>query len=170
MRQAAVNGVPLSAMMTVAMLLTMYADRLGLLGMLAPIAMFAVPAVSFLLLRRDYIATKGEMTWGALWLDGCLSYILGAVIAGAVMYIVWRWIDPTWMPDRIDESIDLLKASNDAEMVKLASDMRTAVDSGLDFSARSLTPAFIWLAAFSGSLLSLIFAPIVLTTTRITKP
>ena len=161
MRNGAVNGVPMAAVMLLASLSSMYGDRVAVIGLLSPILMLGVPALAFVLMRRDSIRSRLMFTVGGLWLDGALSFICGALLSSLVMFVVWRWLDPTWMQERIDQSIDFLSSSPEASMQQLARDLRTAVDNGLDLSARTLTMSFLWMASFSGCVVSLILAPIV---------
>lgn len=163
-RAGALNGLRFSVWLTVMYFASVFSASAPLLGLLSTVIMVCVPVLLWRMLTTDYRTTGGKWTIGQLWLDGFIAIMCGAVVAGTLLLVYLRWINPGYIYDQWASGIAAFEASGDPAMEQLASDMQTAVENGFSISPSMLTMSLLWLAAFSGSVISLIVAAIVRAT------
>lgn len=161
-RRGADNGFRFGAYLTAIYALMVVGDHVPLLGILTLALMAGVPAMIYLLLRRDRTLPGGLPTLGALWIDGLLTFLGGGILAGAVMMIYLNWIEPAYLADNLQHAIAMLDSSPDPQSHDLAEQMRTAIDNGFSISPIMFTMMTLWLVATSGSVLSLVIAAIII--------
>lgn len=160
------NGLVVGAIITLLYFASVFSRRVPFLGLLTMVLAMAVPVAIYILLRNDYIASGRRSSIGALWLDGLISVMGGAALAGALLLIYLKWINPEFLNTEWEASVALFEASSDPAMKQLAADCREAARAGFSITPATLTMSLLWMAAFSGSLLSLIAATVIKTVDR----
>ncbi len=155
-RLGAEDGLIMGPLMAVTVLLMGATAYIPGLFFLAIAAMIAVPLVAFLLLARAHMST-----FSALWLQGICMFFFGSLIMAVAAYAGMRWLCPTFISDQIDAVVSVYGSVDNADARAIAATLQKAAE------ARSLpTPIevsleMIYMAVFSGSLLSMVLALIV---------
>ena len=161
-RRGADNGFRFGAYLTAIYALMAAGNHVPLLSILTLALMAGVPAMIYMLLRRDRTSPGGLPTLGALWIDGLLTFLGGGILAGAVMMIYLNWIEPDYIAGNLEQTIAMLDESPDPQSHDLAEQLRTAIDNGFNISPIMFTMTMLWLVATSGSVLSLVIAAIII--------
>lgn len=160
-RLGAEDGLIMGPLMAVTVLLMGATAYIPGLFFLATAAMIAVPSVAFLLLARAHRARPNMSTFSALWLQGICMFFFGSLIMAVAAYAGMRWLCPTFISDQIDAVVSVYGSVDNADARAIAATLQKAAE------ARSLpTPIevsleMIYMAVFSGSLLSMVLALIV---------
>lgn len=123
--------------------------------------MISVPVLVYMALRRTFVAENGATGLSALWMQGIMMFLCGALLAGAVSVVYLKWINPHYISDLVTAAIEAYRSVGDESMDKLADGLQMMVDAGAVPSAPSLVFATIWSTVLSGSILSLIIGLIV---------
>lgn len=152
------NGVVTGIYLTILFILSVITPGTPLEGVLSTAMAIAFPVLVYRIIRRDMALTGGSASTGTLWLDGLVSIMCGALIAGAVLLVYLRWIDPGFLGNRWDTLVSQMAESPDPAMQEMAEDFTTASANGFVVSPVMFVMTLLWGAAFSGSLLSLLLA------------
>lgn len=119
------------------------------------------PFLLYKIMRHDFVATGRRFSVGAMWLEGLTAIMGGALIASTLMFVYLRWIEPDYIATRWAEMTEELASAPDPAMNELAESFKTASANGFAITPIMLTMSMLWMAAFSGSVLSLIVAAVV---------
>lgn len=160
-RRGAENGFRFGAYMTVIHATVIGSSSVPLLNVVTLALLAGAPALLYMLMRRDRTAEGGLPTLGALWLDGLLTILCGAMLASAVLTVYLRWIDPDFLISNLEQAVALLEASGDPSSLEMADKMHTAISNGFSISPITFSMMLLWMAGTSGSLLSLVIAAII---------
>ena len=128
------------------------------LSLLALIMIFAVPVVIYFFLRRAYIAEGRLSRFSALWLQGICTFFFGSLLMALTSYIYMRLIHPGFIPEvfgTLREAYDMVDSEEARKMVRW---IEYVQEHNLYPPAAELAVNFIWLAVFTGSLLSMILS------------
>lgn len=131
---------------------------LGLAGMLMALG---VPFIIFRFLRRTYIEEQYTSNLSALWMQGIVIFACGALIHSVIAIIYLKWIDPTFIINQIDRVIELYDNLDTPSATTVADTLRRIVSAGAVPSATAIVVEMVWLAIFSGSILSLLMSILV---------
>lgn len=169
-RRGADNGFLLGIYISVLYICMLLSSKVPVLNIVTLTMMLAVPVIVYFLLRRDRVAPGGMPTLGALWVDGLITFLCGGLIGSLVMFVYLRWIEPDFIISNLEQTVEMLKDAPDASGRELADEMQTAIDSGFSVSPIMFAMSMLWLAATSGSILSLIVSAIVVKRHPLQKP
>lgn len=160
-RCGADNGFRFGIYLTALYAAMIFSANVAVLSIVTLALMVAVPAVVFLLLRRDRRRPGWPDTISSLWIDGLFTFLCGGLIASVMLLVYLRWIDPGYISANIDAAITTLQNSSEASQQQLADDLTTAIDNGLSLSPTAFAMSLLWLTVASGSVLSLVLAIII---------
>lgn len=170
MQQGMHNGMRFGLWLTAFYALSFGSARFPLLSIPALFCLAALPVVLYICMRRDFRASQGVHTVGTLWLNGLLTVIGGALLASVPLVIFLQWIDPQYLPDQWETTVNMLAASDDAQTQHMAAELRQALDNGFEISPIIFTMTMLWTMTFIGSILALILGIVVKSTVpRYTK-
>lgn len=121
----------------------------------------AVPAFAYLFLARTYRAQPEVSTFSALWLQGICIFFFGSLIMAVVVYLMLRFVCPTFMVDQAANFINIYGGVDDPMARQTVAMMQTLLDQGALPTPVDIVLELIYGAVFTGSLLSMILSLVV---------
>ena len=159
-KQAAEYGIPMGLYMSTISLMTLYTDLVPLFSVIAMVMLFAGPVVIYRFQRRYFVEQGGMAEYAALWMLGIMMVIFGAILTGAVTYVILQYVRPTYIYDQAQATLDAYNAL--PELRSQASQVLDVLQAMLEQnalpSAIELVFNMFWFVTFSGSVLSAITA------------
>lgn len=140
--------------------------------MFAPalIAMAAVPAVAFVLLKRTMSEQPWAATFSALWLQGICAFFFGGAILAALSYAAMRWVWPDFIVDQVQTVIAVYGSVDDADARNIASTLQKLLENHALPTPIDIALELLYVAVFTGSLLSMLLSFIIRKARRIGPP
>ncbi len=138
-----------------------YSTDIPFLGIVSFITFMMVPGLLYLFLERTDRDSYGTIPFSVLWMEGIILFFCGSLILSILMYLFLRFIDPTFIVDRIQMLIDMLEEQGGTENIQQANNFRLAIKGHIIPSAIEFAIVTIWIVVFTGSLLSMAVAGIV---------
>lgn len=138
----------------------------------ALILVLGVPVIIYIFLRRGYIADGRRSQFSAMWLHGICIFFFGSLLMALTAYIYLRVINPAF----ISHTFEILRAAytelGTESALIIAKTIEEIQTQHLYPTAVEIAVQIIWLAVFSGSLLSMFEALIIraIGRPRITPP
>lgn len=132
------------------------------LSLLALVMMAVVPVIIYKSLRRMYVEELGLSLFSGLWMYGILIFLCGSLISALVSMAFLKWIQPDFIAEQIQMSIDILRASKIAQGEETAKMLEMMRDGGMIPSVAEMSVRMISFNVFSGSLLSMIVSALVM--------
>ncbi len=160
-RRGADDGFYFGIYLSILFFASVFSLEIGILGLLTMIMTLGVPFVIYYFLRRTYVDERGKSPLSSLWMQGIMIFICGSLISGMSAMIYLKWINPDFIIGQVNMAIELYGNSGWPQGEEIANTLQRMIDNHLLPSAISLVIAFIWMAMFSGSILSLIMSLIV---------
>lgn len=159
-KQAAEYGIPLGLYMSTISLMTLYTDLMPLFSVVAMVLLFAGPVVIYRFQRRYFVEQGGMAEYAALWMLGIMMVIFGAIITGAVTYVVLQYVRPNYIYDQAQATLDAYNALPElrAQASQVLDVLQTMLEQKALPSAIELVFNMFWFVTFSGSVLSAITA------------
>jgi len=145
------------SVMLIAMLISHKAPGAGLLGL---IMMLGVPVFAYRIERGVLTATDGKATASSIWFTGIMSFIGAALLTGAVTSIYFKWIDPTYITDRLTEAATMFSTSPIAYFQDMGHTAQLILETDNIPTATDIAISIMWLISFSGIILSGIVTPV----------
>lgn len=146
---------PLLAVTVVLMGATTYVPGLFFLAIAA---MIAVPTVAYMLLARAYRADRAQSTFSALWLQGICMFFFGSLIMAVIAYASMRWLCPTFIYDQIETVVKAYGSLDNADARAIAATLQKAAETRSLPTPIEVSLEMIYMAVFSGSLLSMVLS------------
>lgn len=157
-RRGADFGFIFGIYLTVMFFSPVLAPYIPLLGLLPFLMMAGVPAVIFYFIRRYDRELQECATFPMMWMLGVVIFICGIMIAGSLLIIYMKWIEP----DLIFEQISALAENGSkypgtfmAEAGHIAQEM---IDAHFIPSATAVVSELIMAAIVTGSMLSIVIS------------
>ncbi|MCM1482766.1 MAG: DUF4199 domain-containing protein [Muribaculaceae bacterium] len=135
-----------------------YSRAVPLLGVLSVLLFAGVPVLLYRQLRRTYVEEMGMTTLSGLWMQGIVTFACGSLISALAAYVFLRWIQPEYILGCVREAIDFYAAIDDPQAVQVADLLTRMVEANLVPTAASIALETVWIAIFTGSLLSLLLS------------
>lgn len=151
-------GIPFGLYMACTGVASIFADWFTPLGMIFIVLLLGTPLVVYYFQRRKFIEDDGFTEYAALWMLGIMLFILGAVIAGLIIFLVLQYGRPDFMYDRaqaVIETYSQMPQFKDSEMLHV---LKRMVDEKLMPTPIESVFNSFWFISFGGSLLSAITA------------
>lgn len=164
------NGLVLGPVLTVAALLAGATTYNAWMFLPALAAIAAVPAVAYTQLRHTMATQASLATFAALWLQGICAFFFGGAIMAALCYAAMRWVWPGFIIDQVQTVIDVYGSVNDPDAQNIARTLQSLMDSHSLPGAIDIALELLYVAVFTGSLLSMLLAVIIRKTRRIKPP
>lgn len=169
-RRGADDGFLLGAYLVLLFFALAFSMKVSILGMIAMGMILAVPAVIYLMLARSFRAQNGLASFSSLWMQGIVTFFGGSLILAVVMMVYLRWIDPSFMADRLTEAIQIYRDLNQPRATEVADTLQLILDQNIIPSATDVALEVIWAGVFTGSLLSMLIALLVRARRRSSSP
>lgn len=135
--------------------------RWEILNLLIVPMVAATPFFIFMQMRRTHVAAHGLESMSGLWMQGILTFCCGSLLLCAVAYAFLRWCYPDFMYDSCVQIVDMYKKTPELQKDTLYDVAQSIVKNRYVLRPADIAMAYFWMGAFSGSILSLILAPIV---------
>ena len=151
-------GIPFGLYMACTAVASIFADWFMPLSMVFMVLLLGTPLVVYYFQRRKFIEDDGFTEYAALWMLGILLFILGAVIAGFIIFLVLQYVRPNFMYEQAQSVIKAysqIPQMQDSEMLHVVKRM---VDEKLMPTPIETVFSSFWFISFGGSLLSAITA------------
>lgn len=151
-------GIPFGLYMACTGVASIFADWFIPLSMLFIVLLLGTPLVVYYFQRRKFIEDDGFTEYAALWMLGILLFILGAVVAGLIIFLVLQYGRPDYMYEQaqtVIETYSKMPQFRDSEMLRV---IERAVDEKLLPTPIEAVFNAFWFISFGGSLLSAITA------------
>lgn len=137
-------------------------------GLLSIILLLGVPFLIYRFLRRSYVNDNGTTQFSALWVQGITTFFCGSLISGIVAFIYMRWINPDFILSQVQALIDVYMTTDWVEGKEIAEVLKKMIANNMLPTPINIVIESIWLAVFTGSILSMILS-IVVQTRKIKK-
>lgn len=147
-------GIYLSAMF----FSSIFAPKLPLLGLLSFVLMIAVPVVIFLFIRRYDRRLGGCATFPMMWMEGVVTFICGMLIAGALLVVYMKWLNPDFIREQLEGLVELGKQTKGTTLTDVGDVAQQMLDANFIPSPIGIVTELIMLAVVSGSFLSIIIS------------
>lgn len=159
-KQAAEFGIPMGLYMSTISLMTLYTDMVPFFSVIAMVLLFAGPVFIYRFQRRYFVEQGGTPEYAALWMLGIMMIIFGAIITGAVTYVVLQYVRPTYIYDQAQATLNAYNSIPElrAQAGQIIDILQTMIEQNALPSAIELVFNMFWFVTFSGSMLSAITA------------
>lgn len=151
-------GIPFGLYLACTAVASIFADWFTPLSVVFFTLLLGTPLVVYYFQRRKFIEDDGFTEYAALWMLGILLFILGAVVAGLIVFLVLQYGRPDFMYDQaqaVIETYSKLPQFKDSELLHVVQRM---VDEKLMPTPIEAVFNSFWFISFGGSLLSAITA------------
>lgn len=160
-REGAYQGIIMGAFLTVTSILSLLSYRSSTLSILATIFIVGVPFLQFRLMAGVYDKYRREVSFSSLWMLGIAIFIGGSLICALVTYGYLEFVNPDYFYTLGNEMLATLEQTPELRGSELHEMIRFYVDENLFPSAIGYCVEMVLLTVFSGSILSMILAPVV---------
>ena len=155
---AAEAGLPFGLYLACAGVASVFTDWFPPLAFVFLGLLVATPMLVYRFQRRKFIEDDGFTEYAALWMLGILLFILGAVIAGFIIFLVLQYVRPNFMYEQaqaVIEAYSQIPQMQDSEMLHVVK--RMVDEKQMPTPIETVFSSF-WFISFGGSLLSAITA------------
>ncbi|MDE6287961.1 MAG: DUF4199 domain-containing protein [Muribaculaceae bacterium] len=160
-RLGAENGLVMGPLMTAVAVLVAATAYLPWLGLPSLALILAVPAVTYVMLWHGYKESGYKASFSALWLQGICASFFGGLIMGALVFIALRWVWPGFIADQMRLLAEILSSSTDSDTVSMATAVNKSLEQGNLPAPIDIVLELIYVAVFTGSLLSMLLSLII---------
>lgn len=157
-RRGADKGLYLGIWLIAMFFAMVYSIDVPLFGLLSVAMFLGVPVLVYRWLRRTFVEERGLTTLSSLWMQGIVIFACGSLINALVATVYLKWVRPDFIVNRIKDAIEFYSAVDDPSAQQAADLMQRIIDSHMVPSAVSVALETVWIAIFTGSLLSLLLA------------
>lgn len=154
-------GLPFGLYLGCAAVTSIFSDYFAPLSILFFMLVLAAPLVVYRFQRRKYIEDNGFTEHAGLWMLGIMLYILGALVASFIAFLVLNYVRPGFVYEQAQTAIEAyskIPEMRDSEMVKA---LQLMVERKVLPSPIEMVFSMFWLVSFLGSITSAISAFIV---------
>lgn len=155
------DGLWMGLCLMLAFLLMAFSLVFPLLNLGALALMLSVPFVTYYFLRRTHLAAHGLTSFSALWMQGITMFACGSLLLGLCSYVYMRWVDPGFMGRALQMGIDYYSELPSESAQGLTEELKMIAESGAMPPVSTIVLAWMWMAMFGGSVLSMVVAGIV---------
>lgn len=150
------DGLILGPIMSAAMVLFGAMSYVPIYVIPALLAFLVVPIVAYLRLGRTYRRQGG--TFSALWLQGICMFFFGGLIMSVVIYAALTWWVPGFMMHQINSVIEIYGTLDNPSADQIVDTLEKAKSAGLLPTALDVALQMLYIAVFTGSILSMFYA------------
>ncbi len=160
-RRGAEDGAWFGLYLSVMFIFVAYSMTVPLLGHLATLMALGVPIYTFITLRKGFIDNGCFYTFAELWTYGIMLFACGSLIMAATIILYISGIYPTFIYDQCQIAIDAYKSIGGEMGNEIASTLEKAIELKQLPTPFELATNILSFNVFSGSILSIILAPII---------
>lgn len=157
-RRGADDGFIFGIILSVMYFAAVFSTIVPILSIVSLVTFVSVPFIIYRFLRRAYVTDLYTTQLSSLWMQGIMTFICGCLISGLAAVIYLKWINPSFIGERVQEAIDFYSESGWKSGEEMADMLRKMVKAHLIPTPIQIVIEMIWLGVFSGSLLSLLMA------------
>lgn len=160
--RAAVCGLPLGVVNSLAATMFLYSDKVPVLAYLAMALMLCLPSMVFRYEKAALLEEKGNIDMAGLWIMGILMTVYALLITGLVSFVEMQYLRPQYVYEQVQTAIDTLKQMpRDQFSGELLDEMNRAVAEGLLPRPIEVVMNMFCMSAMAGSFVSLVITMIV---------
>ena len=156
------DGLWVGVLMGLCMFCMIMSSRLPVLSLAGIVIFLVTPFVVWRMLRRSWIRSEVPTSFSAVWLHGICIFLFGSLIMALMMYLTLKFLTPGWIENQVH--LASLQLAQNVDTLEQSRMLERVIESGNLPSAIYTSVSAIWLAAFTGSMWSMIFA-LILTRT-----
>ena len=160
-RRGAEDGIWFGLYLSIMFIFTALATTIPFIGFLSTIMALAVPVYAFITLRKGFIENGCFYTFSEIWTHGIVLFACGTLIMALTIVVYMTWIDPNFIYDQCIIAINTYKTIGGEMGNEVASTLEKAIEQNLLPTPISLAGNILSFSIFSGSILSMILAPII---------
>ncbi len=154
-RRGADDGFIFGLYLSVMFFTSIYSAGLPVLSLLSLGMMVCVPVVIFVFMRRFEAALKEYATFPMLWMQGVVIFFCGTIIAGALLVVYMKWVEPDYVLKQL-EGLAELGSTADGGFVAEAGEMAgKMIEANFIPSPIAIVTEIIMTSIVTGSLLSM---------------
>lgn len=154
-RRGGADGLRFGIYLAVMFFASIFSSSFAPLGLLSMAQMVAVPAVTYVMMRRYQRSLGAASSFSMLWMYGLVLFFCGMLIAAAPLTIYMRWIEPGFILGQLQALAELQGAVPDSMLDEAAALARNMIEARFIPSAVSIVVQLIMLAVVTGSALTL---------------
>lgn len=158
LRRGATDGLTLGCVFLALFYSSVYGVGSLTLSFLSLALFFSVPFVAYRMLRRSYLDAPFHLAFSAVWLEGIITFICGALLLSVGVFVFFKWLDPDYIKNLFAQYLALADA-NDMQ-TPLTDTIRSMMKVNFIPKPVDMVMSSLWGVAFSGSILCLILTPI----------
>jgi hypothetical protein len=166
MTRAANDGAILGIIMSLIVVFMAYGTHNGLFVVIALVLMIAVPYLTYRFLKQAYLDNRPRPSFSLLWMQGINTFLCGGLILALTIFVCLRFVFPDFIVDQVQNSIDIYRSFGNPDMNEIADALQTMQDQKLLPTPISVAMTFMFMAVFTGSILSVLVSLIVRATTK----
>lgn len=156
--RAAEDGAWLGLFFVVMFAVSVASMHVGFLNIVALAMGLMVPFIAYRYLWRTYVACHGLIPFSALWMQGILMFGCASLILSMCSFIYMRWINPEFIIGTLRSAVEFYRENPAEGSDEIAKELQAVIDTHNVPSPVTVSVMWLWLGAFSGSLLSVFLA------------
>lgn len=160
-RRGADDGFLFGIYLTLMFFSSIFAPRVPLLGLMPPLMALAVPAIIWFFIRRYDRSLQECATFPMMWMLGVVIFVCGSLIAGVLLTIYMKWIEPDFIINQFWAVIELGKDAPGTFLAEAGDIASQMIEANFVPSPIAIVSEIIMLATVTGSLLSIAISAII---------
>jgi len=156
--RAAVWGIPFGLYLAAVAATSIYADKLPVLSLVCLVMLVGIPVLVYRYQRRQFIDDDGFSEYAALWMLGIMLFVLGAVLASLIVYLLLQYARPGFLYDQAQTLINTYRAMPGMADNDVLQTLQQMVDKGMLPTPIEAVVNAYWFITFCGSMLSAVTA------------
>lgn len=130
----------------------------------------AVPVLLYFFLRKSYLADDRRSPFSAMWLQGICIFFFGSLLMSMTAYVYMRVIHAGFIPEVFETAREAYENTGTEDGATLARMIKKIQDNNLYPTPATVAMEIVWIAVFTGSMLSMLVSLIVRTVCRRQTP
>lgn len=130
-------------------------------GLFSFAMIIGVPAVIYFFIRRGYKADHCRSQFSAMWLHGICIFFFGSLLMALTSYIYLRLINPAFISNMLEIARQTYAGLGTADANTIVNMIEQVQRTNAYPTAGGIAVEIIWLAVFTGSLLSMLLSLII---------
>jgi len=157
-QRAARWGVPFGLYMAVTAATGICGDLLPGMALLSLVMLVGTPVLVYRYQRRQFIDEDGMSEYAALWMLGILLFVLGAIIASLIVYLLLQYGRPGYLTTQMQAMIDTYSAMPQFKDDETLRTLQRMLDKGMMPTPIEMVFNAYWFITFTGSMTSAVTA------------
>ena len=159
-RRGADDGFIFGVYLTVMFFASILSGGSVLLTMLSGVMMAGVPLVIYMFMRSYHRSLGVAGSFAMLWMQGVVIFFCGMLIAGTVLVVYMKWINPDFVIDQLNAVASLKDTAPGTNLEVAAETARKMIDANFIPAPIDIVVEMLMLAIVTGSFLSMLLSGI----------